>query len=77
MRLPPVDQRSNHATADIIDAAAFQRKSLASQIDYGRSEIDLAVEPGFDGMLIGGRNVGEMIDQQRTDVAGNHLIANR
>src|SRR4051812_27914983 len=77
MRLPLVDESCDDTPADIVDAPPGQRKSLAYQIDHGRCEIDLAVEPGLYRVLIGGRDVGEMIDQQRADMAGDDLVANR
>ena len=40
-----------------------------AQVAHRRGEVELAVEPRFDRVLIGGGDIGEMIGHERADVA--------
>jgi len=53
----PVDQRGDVAFAKHIQAAANQREAFVHEIVDGRNEFEFAVEPGLDGVLVGGSNV--------------------
>src|SRR5579863_8431067 len=63
-----VDQSGDVAFAKHIQAAANQREALVHEIVNGRNEIEFAVEPGLDGVLVRGSNVGEMPCLQRANV---------
>ena len=53
-----VDQSSDGAAMNDIEAAALQRKSLVGKILDFRREIQFTVEPGLYGVLIGRDDVG-------------------
>lgn len=68
------NQRGHAASAQIIKSATDKRKIFRRQVLDWRREIQLAVEPRLDGVLVGGYHVQDMIRHQRMDVAGNNLV---
>jgi hypothetical protein len=51
--LPPlIDQRRDWPIIDVVKAPAFQFKSLCGQIFDRRREVELAIEPRLDRVLI-------------------------
>ena len=56
-------QRGGWMVVDVIQAPAKERKSFFGQVNHRRREIQLAIEPGLHRMLIGRRDVGQMIDR--------------
>src|SRR5438309_9941602 len=54
---PLIDERRHRPVIQIIQTAANQWKSFTRKIDNRRSEIELGVQPWFDGVLVGGRDV--------------------
>ena len=42
-----IHERRNDATLDVVETAAGERKTVRCEFDDRRSEVDLAVEPGF------------------------------
>ena len=60
--------------AKVIEAATDERETISGEVlDVGR-EIQFAVEPWFDGVLIGGDDVHEVPGLERADVAGDGLV---
>ena len=52
--LPPLIHKRRHGSIfQIIQAPAYQRESVPGQILDGRREIELAVEPRLDRVLVG------------------------
>src|SRR5882757_3747339 len=54
MRAPPIDDGADRAGIDIIEPAADQRKTLRGEVDHRRRDVELAVEPRFYRVLVGG-----------------------
>src|SRR5437868_6677364 len=73
MFAPLIDQCRHWPVIEIIKTAADQRKSLLGEIDHGRREVEPCIQPRFYRVLIGGRDVGEMICHQRTHMTGDEL----
>jgi hypothetical protein len=74
-----VDQGSDGAAVNDVEAAALQWKSLIGEIPDWRRKIQFTIEPGLHRVLIGGDNVGEMSGLERTqmsidDLGGKHCI---
>src|SRR5580693_3924481 len=74
-----IDDRCHRLAVDVIEPAADQGKTLRGQIDDRRRDVELAVEPRLDGVLVAGFHVGQMPGLQRAqmrrhDVAGDLLI---
>jgi len=63
-----VDEHGYGAALDYVQAAALQRKSFVYKIVDRRSERELAVEPGFYGVLVGGLDVFEMAGLKRAEM---------
>ena len=60
-----VNEGGDGFAAGNVEASADQWKPLVGEVADGRGEINAAVEPGFDGVLIGGLDIGEMAGLQR------------
>src|SRR3984893_17068700 len=73
MRAPPVDDGASRARIDIIEPAADQRKTLRGEIDHRRRHVELAVEPRFYRVPVGGQHVGEMSGLQGAQMRRNHF----
>src|SRR5580693_8409591 len=76
---PVIDDRGHRLAVDVIEPAADQGKTLRRQVDDRRGDVELAVEPRLDGVLVAGFDVGQMAGLQRAqmrrhDVAGDLLI---
>src|SRR6266436_1199100 len=75
MLLALVDERRYSSVIQILQSAADKRKPLTGKILNRWSEIELAVEPGLDCVLVGRDHIGVMSFQlQRADVIGNDLL---
>ena len=59
-----VDESGDGATSCYIEAPTEQWESVVGKVADRRGEIDAAVEPGFDRVLIGGLDIGEMAGLQ-------------
>src|SRR5580704_12367033 len=68
-----VDQCRDTTLAKNIQSAADQWETFVHEIAHGRDEIEFAVEPGLDGVLVRGSHVGEMPGLKRTNVCVNDL----
>src|SRR6266568_4209299 len=69
-----INKRCHWSVFQIIQASPYQRKSLLGQIFDGRRKIELAVEPRLHRVLVGGRNVREVIGHERTNMAVYHFL---
>src|ERR1700681_4831970 len=63
-----VYQNGDGAAVHCVQAASLQREALARKILDRRSEIELAVEPGFHRVLVGGDDILEMAGLQRAEM---------
>ena len=75
VRFVSVDERRCGVPIDIVQPAADERKSLSAQIMHLGREVELAVKPRLDGMLIGGDHVDQMSrSHQRSYVARYNVV---
>ena len=63
-----VDERGDGAAVDYVESSALQGKTIVGEVLNRRREIQLAIEPGLYGVLIGGQHVGEMAGLQRAQM---------
>jgi len=63
-----VDEGRDHLAVDNIEASAYKGKTLFREVMDGRNKVDTAIEPGFDGVLIGREHVGQVIWLERAEV---------
>src|SRR5438477_7486641 len=73
MLAPLVNQGRHRPVIEIIKTATDQRKSFAGKVDHRRREIELCVQPWFNGVLVGRSDVSEMVRHKRTDMTGDEL----
>src|SRR5580704_12177327 len=73
MLAPPVDDGGNRPAVEIVEPPADQGETLRGEIDHRRREIELAVEPRLDRVLVGGLHVGEVLALQRAHVCGHNV----
>src|ERR1043166_3174865 len=52
MLTPLVNERGDGAATNVFDAATDEREALRRQVFDGRGEVELAFEPGANGVLI-------------------------
>src|SRR5260370_41515692 len=57
-----------------VSPAADQWKTVGGKVLTLRRKVQLAVEPGLNGMLVGGGHVGQMANHQGTYMVGNHIL---
>ena len=50
----PIDQRGGGLAVDVVEPAADQREALRGQVDHRRRNVELAVEPRLDVVLVAG-----------------------
>src|SRR5207247_3602680 len=70
---PLVNQSCHRVVIEIVEPATNQWKPFAGKIHNGRSKIELPVQPGLYGMLIGRSNVSEVVGHQRAHMTGDEL----
>ena len=68
-----VNQSCYWPVIQIIQAPADQRKSFTRKVDNCRSKIELRVQPRLDCVLVGRRDIGEMVRQKRARMTGDEL----
>ena len=68
-----VDEGSGRSAGDVVQTASGEREAFRGKVPDRRGEVQLAVEPGFDGVLISGGHIEEMVAHERTDVAGSQF----
>ena len=73
MLAPLVNQSCYGVVIEIIEAPTNQREAFAGKIHHGGRKIELSIKPWFDGVLIGGWYVCEMISHKRTHMTGDKL----
>ena len=59
-----IDERDNSFAVEIIEPATNKRKTARRKVVHVRREIDLAIEPRFDRVLIGRRYIDKMCCEQ-------------
>src|ERR1700734_911996 len=77
MFLALINESGHIATADVIEAASNQWKTLCREINDGRSKIQFAVEPRFHGVLVGRLDIHQVSWLQRANVTGNDFLGNQ
>src|ERR1700752_3426559 len=73
MLAPGIDHGCHRAAVNDVNAAALQWKSLIGKIVDGGREIQFAVEPGLDRVLIGRDDIDEMPGLQRPQMGIDNL----
>jgi hypothetical protein len=69
-----LDEGGGGTAVEKIDPAAGQREALILEIRHGRREIGPALEPRFEGVLVGRCDVEQMIRQQRPGMVGRDFL---
>src|SRR2546430_16976700 len=73
MLAPLVNQSCYGVVIEIIEAPTNQREAFAGKIHHGGRKIELSIKPWFDGGLIGGWYVCEMIINRRRNMTGEKV----
>src|SRR5260370_5111574 len=68
-----IDEPGDGAATEDVETPSLQGESIPRKITDGRREVELAVEPRLDGVLIGRSDVGEMVGLQRTQMGIDHF----
>src|SRR5229473_2313467 len=68
-----IDERGDGAAAEDVETSSLQGESITRKITDGRREVELAVKPRLDSVLIGRGDVGEMVGLQRTQMGIDHF----
>src|SRR4051794_28019377 len=63
---PLVHERSHRPPVHVVETASRQWKPDGGEIHDGWSEIELAEKPRLDGVLIGGRDIEQVIGHHRS-----------
>ncbi len=74
MLAPLIDQRRDGPIINVVEAPALQFESLLRQIFDWRREVELAIEPWLDRVLVGRRNIHQMLGHQRAHMARDHFL---
>ena len=72
-----VDHRCYFPAIEIVQPTSNQGESVLGEIVNGWGEFELSVEPGFDGVLIGRRDIEQVRGQQGANVTGDHVLSKR
>src|SRR6516162_10125382 len=72
-----VDECRCFPTVDVIQPASDQTEALGREILDRRREFELSVEPRFDRMLIGRRNIEKVSGKQGANVTGDYFLDKR
>ena len=62
------------APSEVIEPPADERESFRSKIVDWRCKVQLAVKPRFHCVLIGGRNICQVVGHQRTEMIGHNFL---
>ena len=73
---PLVDDRGHRFAGEVIEPAAKQRETFRGEVDYRRPDIDPAVEPRLDGMLVARLHIQQMIGLERAKVRRLQIVSN-
>ena len=60
MFVPPINKRDHSAAMEIIEASALKRKASRRQVTHFRREVDLAIKPGLDCVLVGRNHIHQV-----------------
>ena len=77
MFVPPINKRDHSAAMEIIEASALERKASRRQVTHFRREVDLAVKPGLDCVLVGRNHIHQVSREEGANVIGDQLISKR
>ena len=72
-----VDQRRDRPAVEIVDAAAQEHRAGQLQLADRRREVELRRQPGLDGVMVGRRDVDQMLAERRAHVAGDDVVEQR
>ena len=75
MLAPAIHQGGNRPPTDHVEAPADQREALGSEVAHRDAEVDLALEPRFHRVLVGGDHVRQVPGLQRAQVGVDDLTA--
>src|ERR1700692_4543469 len=73
MGAPLVDDGRHRFPLDVIETASDEREVLRGEIDDRGREVEPAVEPGLDGVLIARLHVDQMVALQRAQMRRYHI----
>ncbi len=68
-----VNQKLHRSVVEIVKASSDQGKSIAGRVDHRGRKIELAVKPRFDGVLVRGNHIHEMVRHERSNMTCNQL----
>ena len=77
MFVPPINKRDRSPAMEIIEASALKRKASRRQVTHFRREVDLAIKPGLDCVLVGRNHIHQVSREERANVIGDQLISKR
>src|SRR6478672_969236 len=63
---PLVNQSCHRSVVEIIESSPDQRKSITGRVFHRGRKIELAVKPRFDGVLVRGSHIREMVHDERS-----------
>jgi hypothetical protein len=63
---PLVNQSCHRSVVEIIESPPNQRKSITGRVYHHGRKIELAVKPRFDGVLVRGSHIREMVHHERS-----------
>src|SRR6476660_9663246 len=63
---PLVNQSCHWSVVEVIESAPNQRKSVTGRVYHRGRKIELAVKPRFDGVLVRGSHISEMVHHERS-----------
>ena len=69
-----INERDHPFAVEIIESATYEREAAERKIVHIRREIDFAIEPGFDRVLVGRRNIDQMGGEKRADMIRNDFV---
>src|SRR2546423_6639809 len=73
MLSPLINQSRYRPVIEIIKTSPQQRKSVAGEISHGGRKIEPGVEPRFHRVLVGGRDIGDVVGHERADMTSDEL----
>ena len=69
-----IDERRHRPAIQVIEPAAYQRKSLAGKIVYTGKVVQLSIEPRLYRVLVSGGDVSQVVGHERPYVTGDDLL---
>ena len=72
-----VHERGRGRVLDVVEPASHQREAFGGPVRHRYGVVELALEPGFDRVLVRRSHVGEVIGEQRAHVCRDYGIRDR